>query len=182
MINERVMIFVDGSNLFTTAERLNTPARVDILKLRDLLVAGRKHIRTYYFCSISTPPRESQISFLEKLKTLHIDVVVKELKFRGHDSENRPIYVEKGIDVALVTTMLSMTYSNAFDVAILVGGDQDYAQAVEEVKRAGKRVEIAFFEYATGKEFKYSGNSFLSLDEKIDQIRLKSAEESHRQQ
>jgi uncharacterized LabA/DUF88 family protein len=176
MIDERVMIFIDGSNLFATAERLNPPVRVDILKLRDLLIAGRRHVRTFFFGSISTPPRESQLNFLEKLRTFRIEVVTKELKYRGQDPEGRPIFVEKGIDVALVTTMLSMSYGNAFDVAIIVGGDQDYMQAVEEVKRAGKRVEIAFFGHATGREFRYSGDSFLSLDEKIDQIRLRSTE------
>ena len=176
MNDERVAIFIDGSNLFATAERLNPPVRVDILRLRDLLTAGRWHVRTCFFGSISTPPRESQLNFLEKLRTFHIEVFTKELKYRGQDSQGKPIFVEKGVDVALVTTMLSMVFRNDLDVAIIVGGDQDYAQAIKEVKSAGKRVEIAFFEHATGKELKYSSDNFLPLDERIDQIKLRQKE------
>jgi uncharacterized LabA/DUF88 family protein len=172
MLSERAMIFVDGSNLFRTCIRLNPPFRPDILKLRDLLVSERRHIRTYYFCSIGNPPRESQVKFLDKLRTFHIDVVEKQVKQRGYNEDNKPILVEKGVDVALVTTMLSMAYTNAFDVAIIIGGDNDYKQAVEEVKRLGKRVEIAFFETAIGREFKFCGDDYISLDEKIDNIKL----------
>lgn len=46
--------------------------------------------------------------------------------------------MEKGIDVALVVDMLCMAFRNAYDVAILVGGDSDYRTAVEEIKRWGK--------------------------------------------
>lgn len=166
------MIFIDGSNLFRTCESLTPPIRPDILKLRDLLVSGRRHIRTYYFCSIGNPPSESQVKFLDKLKTFHIDVIMKQLKYRGQSTDGKPIYVEKGVDVALVTTMLSMAFTNAFDIAVLVGGDNDYKQAVEEVKRAGRRVEIAFFEGAIGRDFKFCGDDYIPLDEKMDIIKL----------
>ena len=172
MISEKIMIFMDGSNLFRTCLILSPPFRPDILKLRDLLVSGRRHIRTYYFCSIGNPPRESQTKFLDKLKTSHIDVIEKQLKYRGRDIDDKPVLVEKGVDVALVTTMLCMAFTNAFDVAIIVGGDNDYKQAVEEVKRIGKRVEIVFFESAISREFKFCGDDYISLDEKIDDFKL----------
>ena len=172
MLSEKIMVFIDGSNLFKTCQSLTPSIRPDILKLRDLLVSGRRHIRTYYFCSIGNPPRESQVKFLDKLRTFHIDVVEKQLKYRGKSADDKPIFVEKGVDVALVTTMLSMAYTNAFDIAIIVGGDNDYKQAVEEVKRAGKRVEISFFESAIGREFKFCGDDYISLDEKTDNIKL----------
>ena len=172
MSSDRVMVFIDGSNLFRTCEELDPPIRPDIFKLRDLLVSDRRHIRTYYFCSIGNPPKESQLKFIDKLKASHIEVVVKQLKYRGQNEEGKPIYVEKGVDIALVTSMLSMACANAFDVAILVSGDDDYEQAVEEIKRVGKRVEIAFFEIATSREFKYSADDYISLDEKIRSIKL----------
>ncbi|MDQ1280675.1 MAG: hypothetical protein QG670_1938 [Thermoproteota archaeon] len=172
MLNERVMVFFDGSNLFKTCEGLSPPIRPDILKMRDLLVNGRKHIRTYYFCSVTNPPRENQVRFFDRLRSLHINVIDKQLKYRGDSPDGKPIYIEKGVDVALVTTMLSLAYANAFDVAIIVGGDNDYIQAVEEVKRFGKIVEIAFFLVAIGIDFMYCGDNYTSFDDKIDLIKL----------
>lgn len=172
MPDERVMIFIDGSNLFKTATRLTPPLRLDYVKLRDLLVAGRKHVRTYFFGSIGSPPNEAQLKFHDLLKSLHFEVVIKPLKYRGKTEAGKPIYIEKGLDVALVTTMLSMAFNDSLDVAIIVGGDNDYRQAVDEVKRRGKRVEIASFEISTSREFKFCGDDYISLDEKRPLIEL----------
>ena len=52
---------------------------------------------------------------------------------------------EKGTDVQLATDMLTHSYKNNYDVAILVAGDNDYAGAVQAIKDNGKHVEVALF-------------------------------------
>ncbi len=65
---ERVMIFVDGSNVFKSIGNLNrergTEFRIDYLKLRDYLANGRNLVRTYYYGSENAPSSDSQRGFL----------------------------------------------------------------------------------------------------------------------
>jgi uncharacterized LabA/DUF88 family protein len=50
----------------------------------------------------------------------------------------------KGVDIALTTDLLSNAYRNNYDVAVLIAGDDDYVPLVEDVKRLGKLVHVAF--------------------------------------
>ena len=50
----------------------------------------------------------------------------------------------KGVDIALTTDLLSNAYRNNYDVAVLIAGDGDYVPLVEDVKRLGKLVHVAF--------------------------------------
>ncbi len=76
------------------------------------------------------------------------------------------------MDVALVTDMLSLAYKNAYEVAILVSGDNDFLQAVDEVKHSGKRVEIAAFDSSIGKELRDMADDYTSIEQIADEIRL----------
>jgi uncharacterized LabA/DUF88 family protein len=51
--------------------------------------------------------------------------------------------VEKGVDMRIGVDMLLQASKNLFDVAILVSGDGDLAEAVRAVKDLGKHVELA---------------------------------------
>lgn len=173
MLQDRVMIFIDGSNLFRSCEGFRQGYRPDIKKLQDILLKNRNLVRTYYYCSMGDPPRPEQVKFQDKLKYLHIAVVSKSLEQRGQTPDGKPLWVEKGVDVALVTDMLSMAFKGAYDVAIIVSGDNDLVQAVDEVKRTGRRVEIAFFAFAIGRELRDTGDDFVNLEDIADQICLK---------
>lgn len=52
----------------------------------------------------------------------------------------------KGVDISLTKDMLLHAFLGNFEIAVLVGGDGDFGPLVEEVKRLGKRVVVAFFE------------------------------------
>ena len=51
----------------------------------------------------------------------------------------------KGVDIALTKDMLSHAYLHNYEVAVLVSGDGDYVPVLEELKRLGKLVCVAFF-------------------------------------
>ena len=174
-MNQRVMVFIDGSNLFWACKLISF--KIDLEKLVSELVRGRSLLRPCYYCAIPENPNQGQINFHRKLRYLGFKVVPKTLKKRYDESE-KTVFIEKGVDVALVTEMLSMAYKNAYDVAILVSGDNDYVGAVEEVKSLGKRVEIAFFEENAkvkqpmiSSELKMSADNFTPLDLIKDKIK-----------
>ena len=58
---------------------------------------------------------------------------------------------EKGIDIKLATDMIIHGVRNNYDVAILVSGDTDFADALQAVKDFGRHVEVALFR-GTGSE------------------------------
>ncbi|MBU0703367.1 MAG: NYN domain-containing protein [Chloroflexi bacterium] len=53
--------------------------------------------------------------------------------------------VEKGIDTAIVTDMISLAWANAWDVAVLVSSDRDYIPLVEFLTTKGLKVINAYF-------------------------------------
>lgn len=59
--------------------------------------------------------------------------------------KNDPSKKAKGVDIALTKDMLSHAFLQNYDVALLVAGDGDYVPLVQEVKRVGKIVCVAFF-------------------------------------
>jgi uncharacterized LabA/DUF88 family protein len=168
IINERVMVFIDGSNLYLSCKRhpINTGFRVDIKKLVDMLVKDRRLIRPYYYTAIGVPPSEGQVNFHHKLQYSGITVKSKPLRRRGST------WTEKGVDVTLVIDLLSMGYRNVYDTAILVSGDKDFEGAVDEIKRLGKRIEIASFDHVISEDLKMIADRYISLDHHIDEINL----------
>lgn len=200
---ERVMVFIDGSNMFWAARARGF--YIDYVKLTNLLVGtNRRLVRPYYYCAIGVPPTRNQISFHDKLKYSGFTVITKPLKRRVSKARLLAVFdpnnqqwnekqvrelvkvekdEEKGVDVALVTDMLSMAYKNAYDTAILVGGDEDYLSTLKDIKLVPKRVEIAAFSdtdtnkpprwiTTISREMKMIADRFYPLEDYIDQIKL----------
>ena len=72
--------------------------------------------------------------------------------------------------MALVTDMLSLGFKGAYEVAILVSGDNDFVHAVKELKSYGIIVEVAMFKNSVGGELKRMADKFVVLDELVDEI------------
>ncbi len=171
---ERVVIFIDGSNLFHAIRYMNI--RIDYQKLVDFLREDRKLIRAYFYGAIpqekdikkNSPEWESymrQKRFLEELSLQGIKV--KLAKLRKLPSGE---YVEKEVDIMLATDMLSMAYTNTYDTAVLVSGDSDFSYTVEEVQRIGKRVENASFKRTSSYQLRKVCDRFLLLDDYLDRF------------
>ncbi|MBU2617070.1 MAG: NYN domain-containing protein [Euryarchaeota archaeon] len=165
MPEEKVAIFIDASNLFHACKLFRDGFKVDYIKLREKLAEGRKLIRAYYYGSFD-PLNEGQIKFKHFLQYNGFNVETRTLRMRGDKHH------EKGVDVALVTEMLSLGFRGIYDVAVLVSGDDDFVCAVDEVKRNGRRIEIAAFNCAIGGELKRSADRFRPLDDIADEIEI----------
>ena len=72
----------------------------------------------------------------------------------------------KGVDISLATEFLGNAYKNNFDVAVLLAGDGDYVPMVEEAKRQGKVVYVAFFQGETSgvsNELRLASDRFIQI-------------------
>ncbi len=172
---ERVMIFIDGSNVFRSMHNYNVQNndsfRIDYMKLRDELCAGRNMIRIYYYGSEDDSHADLQKGFLGKLKSNGFEVIIRSLK--AYRSPNGVEYVsEKGLDIALATDFISLAWEGAFDTAVIVSGDADYMEAIKRVKQKGRKVEIASFRNSLATDMRTVGDRTVILDEIIENIRL----------
>lgn len=134
---EKVMIFIDGSNLLFGCKNYNPNYEIDLIKLREKLANNRKMIRAYYYGSIPTKgdPKKisSQTKFYHFLEYNGFKVTKIPLRIRSEritcETCNSEIalekQIEKGVDVALATDMLSLGITKSYDTAILVAGDLD---------------------------------------------------------
>jgi len=145
---ERISIFIDGSNLYHGMKSLFGRTDLDFARLVDWLVQGRTLVRTYYYnATVSAthdPQRASnqQRFFASLARIPYFTVRLGRLEPRGSS------FVEKGVDIAIAVDMLSMAYINAYDTAILVSSDGDFAKAICAVCDLGKHVEAACFRKA----------------------------------
>jgi len=140
---ERVTIFIDGSNFYHALMAEMDRADIDFYALARKLCGTRDYIRTYYYnapLDQTADPRAyaAQQKFFD---ALHATPYVT-LKL-GRLVKRSGIYVEKGIDIKIAVDMIGLALKNAYDTAILVSGDGDFADAVEAVKDLGKHVENA---------------------------------------
>lgn len=140
---ERVTVFIDGSNLYHGLKAICGDARIDFGRFAQWLVGDRKFIRAYYYAaprSDNSVAARNQQKFFEALRRIpYFDLRLGRLEPRGST------YVEKGVDIAIAVDMITMAYRDAFDTAILVSSDGDFAKAVDAVRDTGKHVEVACF-------------------------------------
>ena len=158
----RVMIFIDGSNLYHCLKNDFKRTDLDYGKFAQKLCAGRLLIRVHYY-SAPVPQTDmvryqSQQRFFERLRnTPYHRVVLGRLEPRG------TTLVEKGVDIKIAVDMLRLAVQNIYDVAILVSGDGDFASVVEAVQDFGKHVENATTPSASSRHLKQTCDQMITL-------------------
>ncbi len=142
--NTRVMIFIDGSNLYHGLKKDMPGKRLDYSCLAETLCDNRHLVRVHYY-NAPLPQQQdkeaakAQQSFFDKLRNLpYHRVILGRLEPRPGGRK-----VEKGVDIKIAVDMLSLAVRDVYDVAILVSGDGDFASVVEAVQDFGKHVENA---------------------------------------
>ncbi len=144
--NERVMVFIDGSNLYHVLTQSCGRHDLQFDKFAIKLANGRDLKRIYYYNirqESDTNPNMGveQQKFLDSLyDTPYVEVRLGIWKQRGD------IMVEKGVDVMLATDLVTHAYKDNYDTAIVVSGDADFYPALQAVKDVGKHVEVAAFD------------------------------------
>jgi len=147
-MTERVMIFIDGSNLYHSLKNIFGRTDLDIGRFCRQLLGRRKLGRIYYYnakVGIKEEPeryRHQQAFFAGVNAIPYSELRLGRLVYNNWP--HVPPY-EKGIDVQLTTDMITHGYKNNYDVAILVAGDNDFVGALQAIKDNGKHVEVALF-------------------------------------
>ncbi len=144
--NDRVMVFIDGSNLYHVLTQSCGRHDLQFDKFAMKLANGRDLKRTYYYNirqESDTNPLAGteQQKFLDSMyDTPYVEVRLGIWKQRGE------IMVEKGVDVMLATDLITHAYKNHYDTAVVVSGDADFYPALQAVKDVGKHIEVAAFD------------------------------------
>jgi len=69
----------------------------------------------------------------------------QEINACPHCNKTMTRTIEKGVDTAIVTDMLSLAWENALNVAILVSSDRDFIPAVNMLSTKGYRLSMPIF-------------------------------------
>jgi uncharacterized LabA/DUF88 family protein len=145
---ERVMVFIDGSNLYHSLRNHFKRTDLDIGKFCRKIIKRRQLVRIYYYNAKVGQKQEPELykqqqAFFDGINAIpYTELRLGRLVYTNWPSV--PPY-EKGTDVQLATDMITHSYKNNYEVAILVAGDNDFAGAVQAVKDNGKHVEVALF-------------------------------------
>jgi len=151
-MEERVAVFIDGSNLYHALRSNYGRYDLNFGEFVTKLCGQRRLYRAYYYNVLQDPTQRAdshrdQQDFLAALR----DTPYLEVRLGGTKLA-QGVTVEKGIDVMLVTDLINFAWSDRYDVAILVSGDSDFAYALQAVKNLGKYIEVAYFESNVSKD------------------------------
>jgi uncharacterized LabA/DUF88 family protein len=114
--------------------------------------------RAYYYTSLTGSDEQ-----VNEIRAALVHIGFAPAVFKKPKDQAR----SKGVDVSLTKDMLSHAFMDNYDVAVLVSGDGDFAPVVDEVKRLGKLVYVAFF---VGKSaglspaLKVAADEFIEMD------------------
>ncbi|MFC2069768.1 NYN domain-containing protein [Chloroflexota bacterium] len=167
---ERLMIFIDGSNLYHSLKSHFKRTDIDIGKFCHKLLDKRRLIRIYYYNAVvgrrEEPDRyRDQQTFLNSVGAIpYCELRLGRLVYINWP--NSPPY-EKGVDIQLTTDLLTHSYKNNYDEAILVAGDSDYVGALQAVKDNGKNVEVALFgKERTSRPLRAVADKIITIDKR----------------
>ncbi len=144
--DERVMVFIDGSNLYHVLGENCGRHDLQFDKFCEKLANGRRLLRTYYYNVRQESERQPDVGreqerFLASLyDSPYMEVRLGVWRQRGGEM------VEKGVDVMLATDLVVKALKDQYDTAVVVSGDGDFFPAYQAAKDAGKHVEVMAFE------------------------------------
>lgn len=129
--HDRVVVFIDGANLFYAALQLGI--EIDYVKLLHCLVQGRHFVRAYFYTGVD-PHNDKQQGFLHWMRRNGYRVVAKELIQFPDGSRKANLEVEIAVDM--------LTLAQHCDTVVLLSGDGDLSYAVNALSYRGVRVEV----------------------------------------
>ena len=170
-MSERVMIFIDGSNLYHSLKNIFGRTDLDIGRFCQQLLRRRKLIRIYYYNARVGKKEEPERYKHQQAFFAGVNAIpYSELRLGRLVYNNWPNMppIEKGIDVQLATDMITHSFKDNYDVAILVAGDNDYVSAIQAVKDNGKHIEIALFgQQGTSRQLRMVADKVISINSRL---------------
>ena len=170
-MNDRLMTFIDGSNLLITtgkvinAKILSDKPEDDAIDLTSMIVRilhdrlrkeaycyGFQQIRSYWFGSY-----KGTDDYGDKLKRKLRSCGFEPVLFKQKGSK------EKRVDLAVAREMLIHAFGGNYDLGLMVAGDEDYVDLVKDLKSLGVRVLGSFYETGLSPALRLSFDYFHEL-------------------
>lgn len=134
---ERIALFIDGSNLYASARSLNL--EIDYKKLLLNFSTKGRLVRAFYYTALVEDQEYSPIRpLVDWLDYNGYTLVTKPAKEFTDPAGRRKI--KGNMDIELAIDMLDL--SSSIDHAVLFSGDGDFRRLVEAVQRKGVRVTV----------------------------------------
>jgi len=148
---DRIALFLDFKNI------MSSEYQVDIFQIPNIISdyvfnnvgINSRITRKYVFCS--TPTNETQAKFADAMVQDKFDVVALD-------------YMDKAIDVAMVTKLISDAHKDIYDVAAIASGNISLYPAIREVRSTGKQILICNFSDKTSSIYKETNYETGPLD------------------
>lgn len=174
MAKERVMIFIDGSNLYYSLKDLKIK-KVDFKKMLASLTKNKLLVSTFYYnASLNRGIDEAkyweQQKFFDVLRKIP-DFKVVLCRMRKHKKDGEFFFDVKGDDVHLAVDLVSGAYENLYDTAIILSGDEDFVPAIQKVQKLGKKVINAYFKSTSSNYLKHICDESIFMDKITKEIK-----------
>lgn len=153
----RTALFFDGKNFYSGWRDQTNRQQLDFVKLSHWLVAeagGSRLWAAHYYTGIEsgteadTQGQQGLSRFLDWLDeepgyfVQRLPRVVRTASC-DHCGESVRYSEEKEVDTTLVADLVRLAAINAYDIAVLISGDGDFAPALEAARSLGKQTYVA---------------------------------------
>jgi len=182
--NQKVLVCLDGSNLFHAISSLGSKDNHYRINYQALLDLFEKEVGTvvkkfYFSAEPAGKIRDDRAKYVRCLKSMGLDVrsvplKVKHQKCKGCGADF-DTFVEKGVDVALSCEALRYGYQGLATAIVIVSGSGVYLPIVEALQGAGIFVVIASFkQHCTVSEDLWTkADKTIDLSNYVEDLRLK---------
>lgn len=168
--NERVMVFIDGSNLYAAIRSLGF--EFDYRKLLSFFRKRSKLLRAYYYTALGDEQDYSPIRPLVDWLAYNGYAVITKPTKEYIDPVSGYKRTKGNMDIEIAVGMLQM--APYYDHAVLFSGDGDFRSVVQAAQDMGKQVTVV----STLKtqppmiadELRRQADIFLELDEIKDEL------------
>ena len=172
---EKIALFIDGSNLYSTSRAIGFD--IDYKNLLEFFCAKGQLVRAYYYTAL-----------MEDQEYLPIRPLVDWLDYNGYTVVTKPTKefkdsmgrrkIKGNMDMEIAIDVLEM--AEHIDHVVLFSGDGDFRRLVEAVQRRGARVTVvSTFQSSppmVADELRRQADNFVELKTLEDQIARKEPE------
>jgi uncharacterized LabA/DUF88 family protein len=149
----RVVILIDGANLFYAASQLDL--EIDYGKLLRHLTRNRRLVRAYFYTGVDRS-NEKQQGFLHWMRRNGYRVVAKDLVQFPDGSKKANVEVEIAVDM--------MTLASHCDTIVLLSGDGNLTYAVDLVSYRGAQIELISLRSMTSEHLINVADRYIDLE------------------
>ncbi len=164
---ERVIIFIDNSNIFKGFRKYDIKA--DYEKLKNIITKGRKLHGIFLYEGVVYPMSPEKKKWYKNLSEKSGYMIKTSFdKIALNDA------IEKKIDIKIAIDVISLAYENAYDTAVLVSGDGDFIPVIKKIKELDKNVEVWAFRYSLANALKeeLKQENLYYLDDILSRIKM----------